>query len=44
MGIAIHNATTAEGVESIDLASGIRQSASGMLGTTAYLGDLVRLS
>jgi len=45
MGIAIHNATASNtGTESIDLASGIRQNGSGILGTTVQLGDLVKFS
>jgi solute carrier family 39 (zinc transporter), member 7 len=43
MGIAIHNMTTSAGAqpESIDLAAGVRQNASGILNTTVQLGDLV---
>jgi hypothetical protein len=42
MGIAIHNATSAETEGTfIDLAAGIRQDASGIFGTTVQLGDLV---
>jgi len=42
MGIAIHNATSTDGeLESLDLAAGIRQDASGILGTTVQMGDLV---
>lgn len=42
IGIAVHNAT-ATGAESssIDLAAGVRQDASGLLGTTLQLSDLV---
>ena len=43
MGIAIHNATSTEGKEvSVNLAAGVRQDATGLLGTTVQLGDLVR--
>lgn len=43
MGIAIHN-LSASGSEpvSLDLAAGVRQDASGILGTTVQLADLVR--
>lgn len=43
MGIAIHNISASEegGIESTDLAAGIRQTASGILGTTVQLSDLV---
>lgn len=45
MGIAIHNMSTSAGSEpeSIDLAAGVRQNASGILNTTVQLGDLVTL-
>ena len=45
MGIAIHN-LSASGAETaaVDLAAGVRQDASGILGTTVQLADLVRLS
>lgn len=44
MGIAIHNlsASSAE-PEPVDLAAGVRQDASGILGTTVQPADLVRL-
>lgn len=44
MGIAIHN-LSASGAEpvSVDLAAGLRQDASGILGTTVQPADLVRL-
>lgn len=44
LGIAIHN-LSASGAEpaSIDLAAGVRQDASGILGTTVQLADLVRM-
>lgn len=42
MGIAIHNLSTSDGdIESLDLTSGVRQTASGLLGTTVQLADLV---
>ncbi|EIW83993.1 ZIP-like iron-zinc transporter [Coniophora puteana RWD-64-598 SS2] len=42
MGIAIHNLSASEaGAEALDLAAGIRQDASGLLGTTVHLSDLV---
>jgi zinc transporter 7 len=42
LGIAIHNATSidVEG-DSIDLSAGVRNTASGILGTTASIGDFV---
>ena len=40
IGIAVHNATSA-GTHHTDLASGVRQDASGILGTTTMLSDLV---
>lgn len=45
MGIAIHN-LSASGAETaaVDLAAGVRQDASGILGTTVQPADLVRLS
>ncbi|TFK74195.1 Zinc/iron permease [Pluteus cervinus] len=42
MGIAIRNATASDAEPvSVNLAAGIRQDASGLLGTTVMLGDLV---
>lgn len=43
MGIAIHNATASEsaGHEATNLAAGVGQWASGLLGTTVQLGDMV---
>jgi zinc transporter 7 len=42
MGIAIHNlSATDEKVESTDLSAAVRQNASGLLGTTVQLSDLV---
>jgi zinc transporter 7 len=42
MGIAIHNVSTSDAdIESLDLTAGVRQSASGLLGTTVQLADLV---
>ncbi|KAM6490554.1 ZIP-like iron-zinc transporter [Amanita muscaria] len=42
MGIAIHNATaTGTSQTVVDLASGVRQDANGILGTTAMLSDMV---
>jgi zinc transporter 7 len=42
MGIAIHNLSTTDAeIESLDLTAGVRQSASGLLGTTVQLSDLV---
>jgi zinc transporter 7 len=42
MGIAIHNLSTSDGeIESLDLTAGVRQTASGLLGTTVELADLV---
>ncbi|KAF8655052.1 hypothetical protein AX16_003253 [Volvariella volvacea WC 439] len=42
MGIAIRNATTSdEAHDSVDLASAIRQDATGLLGTTVQMSDLV---
>jgi len=42
IGIAVHNATaTGAELSSIDLAAGVRQDASGLLGTTLQLSDLV---
>lgn len=45
IGIAVHNITknNSGSSSSIDLAAGIRQDASGLLGTTALLSDLVCL-
>ncbi|KIK99572.1 hypothetical protein PAXRUDRAFT_131749 [Paxillus rubicundulus Ve08.2h10] len=44
MGIAIHNLSASSGAEpvSVNLAAGVRQDASGILGTTAQFADLVR--
>ena len=45
MGIAIRNATASDAEPvSVNLAAGIRQDASGLLGTTVMLGDLVGFS
>lgn len=42
MGIAIHNLSTSDGeIDALDLAAGVRQTASGLLGTTVQLADLV---
>lgn len=43
MGIAIHNlsANEDEQVESMNLSAGVRQNATGLLGTTVQLSDLV---
>ncbi|KAG0694922.1 ZIP-like iron-zinc transporter [Suillus ampliporus] len=42
MGIAIHNLSASGSItESLDLASGVRQDASGILGTTVQAADLV---
>ncbi|KAJ7679016.1 Zinc/iron permease [Mycena polygramma] len=43
IGIAVHTATAGEGAgrHSADLAAGVRQTASGLLGTTVQLSDLV---
>lgn len=43
MGIAIHNLSATEGehVESMNLTAGVRQNATGLLGTTVQLSDLV---
>ncbi|KAH7926095.1 Zinc/iron permease [Leucogyrophana mollusca] len=42
MGIAIHNFSASDGeTESLDLAAGVRQEASGILGTTVQPADLV---
>ena len=42
MGIAIHNLSASDAeIESLDLTAGVRQSASGLLGTTVQLSDLV---
>lgn len=44
MGIAIHNLSASGGEPmSVDLAAGVRQDASGILGTTVQPADLVRL-
>jgi solute carrier family 39 (zinc transporter), member 7 len=44
MGIAIHNLSASARVEdaSLDLAAAVRQTATGLLGTTVQLADLVR--
>jgi len=44
MGIAIHNLSASEHAEdvSLDLAAAVRQTATGLLGTTVQLADLVR--
>lgn len=45
IGIAVHNAASAGGGSMIiDLAAGVRQDATGLLGTTVQLSDLVRRS
>jgi hypothetical protein len=42
MGIAIHNLSALDGeIESLDLTAGVRQTASGLLGTTVQFSDLV---
>ncbi|KAF7965738.1 hypothetical protein HWV62_42034 [Athelia sp. TMB] len=42
IGIGIHNLSSSDGeTESLDLAAGVRQTASGLLGTTVQLSDLV---
>lgn len=42
MGIAIHNLSSSDSeLASADLAAGVRQDASGILGTTVQLADLV---
>jgi len=42
IGIAVHNATTTTTESQVsDLAAGIRQDATGLLGTTLQLSDLV---
>lgn len=45
MGIAIHNLSASAHVEdvSLDLAAAVRQTATGLLGTTVQLADLVRV-
>ena len=44
MGIAIHNLSTSDReIDALDLAAGVRQTASGLLGTTVQLADLVSL-
>lgn len=44
MGIAIHNLSVTDGeVESADLTAAVRQDASGLLGTTVQLSDLVSI-
>lgn len=44
IGIAVRNFTSAgqHGTQAVDLAAGIRQDASGILGTTLSLEDLVK--
>ena len=44
MGIAIHNMSVSAHVEdaSLDLAAAVRQTATGLLGTSVQLADLVR--
>lgn len=44
MGIAIHNLSASAHAEdaSLDLAAAVRQTATGLLGTTVQLADLVR--
>ncbi|KIJ13428.1 hypothetical protein PAXINDRAFT_117146 [Paxillus involutus ATCC 200175] len=44
IGIAVHNLSASSGAEpvSVDLAAGVRQDASGILGTTVQFADLVR--
>lgn len=42
IGIGIHNLSTTEGeAESLNLTAGVRQNATGLLGTTVQLSDLV---
>ncbi|KAF9533899.1 ZIP-like iron-zinc transporter [Crepidotus variabilis] len=42
IGIAVHNATARDGdLSPIDLAAGVRQNATGLLGTTLHMSDLV---
>jgi len=42
LGIAVHNATSTDtDRESTDLSAGVRNTASGILGTTAHIGDFV---
>jgi hypothetical protein len=42
IGIAVHNATANMGKSAVmDFAAGVRQDASGLLGTTLLLADLV---
>jgi hypothetical protein len=42
IGIAVHNATATNAVSELaDLAGGVRQDATGLLGTTLQLSDLV---
>lgn len=42
IGIAVHNATTNLGESAVmDFAAGVRQDATGLLGTTLLLADLV---
>ena len=44
MGIAVHNLSASAQAEdaSLDLAAAVRQTATGLLGTTVQLADLVR--
>lgn len=45
MGIAVHNLSSSDGdEEAVDLAAAIRQNATGLLGTTVQLADLVSRS
>jgi hypothetical protein len=42
IGIAVHNATTTMGKSAVmDFAAGVRQDATGLLGTTLLIADLV---
>lgn len=41
MGIAIHNLSASDGEEVSDLAAALRGTASGILGTTVQMADLV---
>lgn len=41
IGIAVHNATSNMGKSAMDFAAGVRQDATGLLGTTLLLADLV---
>lgn len=45
MGIAIHNLSASEGGDEVtDLAAALRGTASGILGTTVQMADLVRFA